>query len=109
MRNKRLETAATVILGVVCAALIFHLAIRVRDVHAGTPPQENRSDPMIARAVPLPTSARKTEAFPDAPVLNLALYRELQSQTLAAPDRDPFSLPPTPQQAQALREQAAVQ
>ncbi|MGH9401230.1 MAG: hypothetical protein ACRD2P_03880 [Terriglobia bacterium] len=110
MKNKRLETAATVILAAVCAALIFRLAVRVRSVHAGGgAPQTaplNRA-PLNRAAIRV---QRDPAAFPDTPALNVALYQQLQSQPVTPPDRDPFSFEPTPQEAeQAARERAAGQ
>lgn len=108
MKNKSLETTATVILAALCAALIFRLAVRVRSVHAGGPPAAR-----LVRNLPhhLTSLGHKAAAFPESPVLNLALYQQLQSQTVASPDRDPFSFLPTPQQQaeQARSEQASAQ
>lgn len=104
MKNKPLETIATVILAVVCAALIFRLAVRVRSVHAGSPaPVHPAARSRAAIAVP-----SRPAAFEDSPVLNVALYQQLQSQPVTPPERDPFSFEPTPQQIeQAGRGRAA--
>lgn len=107
MKNKRLETAATVILAAVCAALIFHLVIRVRSVHAGGPSPETAPLHRTAAARVVLPRASRAAAFPDSPVLNVALYQQLQSATVNPPERDPFSFAPTPQQIeQAGRERA---
>ncbi|MGH9398115.1 MAG: hypothetical protein ACRD18_14845 [Terriglobia bacterium] len=122
MKKKPLETAATIVLGVVCAGLIFHLAIRVRDVHAGAPPistpdvrsprhtvtDASSRDVRTVRAASV-ASAGRADSNPKGPVLNLALYQELQSQALHTPDRDPFSFEPTPQQLQQARRARDVQ
>lgn len=112
MKQKPLETAATIGLGVVCAALIFHLIVRVRDVHAGAPPAPIRNERSLERRV-APAHANsipggESDAFPKGPVLNLALYREGQSESLRPPDRDPFSFPPTPRQLQQNSRQRAA-
>lgn len=108
MKDKKLETTATVILAALCAMLVFHLAVRVRSVHAGGP----TAAPLV-RSLPHPLAslAHKTAAFPESPVLNLALYQQLQSQTVASLDRDPFSLAPSPRQQfeQARSAQASAQ
>lgn len=107
MKNKPLGTLATVILAVVCAALIFHLAVRVRSVHAGGPAPQATPHRLAAVHNILPRLSRPA-AFADSPVLNVALYQELQSQSVTPPDRDPFSFAPTPQQVeQANQERAA--
>ncbi|HEV2498646.1 MAG TPA: hypothetical protein VGY31_03585 [Terriglobia bacterium] len=104
MKNKPLETIATVILAGVCAALIFRLAVRVRSVHAGSPAPVHPA--ARGRAAIAVTS--RPAAFEDSPVLNVALYQQLQSQPVTPPERDPFSFEPTPQQIeQAGRERTA--
>lgn len=110
MKNKRLETGATVILAVVCAVLIFRLAVRVRSVHAGgRAPQAMPLSRTGLGRVAIPARPRPA-AFADSPVLNVVLYQQLQSQSVTPPDRDPFSFEPTPQQAeQAVRERALAQ
>lgn len=99
-RKRRLETLATIALGVVCAALFLRLAIRVRAVNA------RAEQPVVAvslaesHAVATARRARALEAFPDGPVLNVGLYERGLSQPLDFPGRDPFSFEPTPQQVQ---------
>ncbi|MGH9407537.1 MAG: hypothetical protein ACRD3D_17085 [Terriglobia bacterium] len=114
MKSKRLEALATIGLAVVCAALVFHLAVRVRSVDAGGPAVQARSAIPRARTGGLALAglfaARKPQALPNGPVLNLSLYRETQSETLAAYDRNPFSFEPTAQQLeQQTRSRAAAQ
>lgn len=100
MREKWYETPATVTLAIVCGALIFHLAGRVRSVNAGAPPVPQLRPPVpaprrVAARIP---SGRDPSELPGSPVLNVDLYQELQSQMIAAPGRDPFSFEPTAQQ-----------
>lgn len=108
MKNKRLETLATVVLAVVCAVLIFHLVVRVRSVHAGGPAPQAMPLHRSATVHSISSRTSRPAAFADSPVLNMALYQELQSQSITPPDRDPFSFAPTPQQVeQANRQRAA--
>ncbi|MGH9451936.1 MAG: hypothetical protein ACRD11_15610 [Terriglobia bacterium] len=114
MKKKRVETAATIILGAVCVGLIFHLAVRVRDVHAGAVPVGTRYGSSAVLPARMVDPARRGEARapaadPGGPALNLALYQELQSQTVPTPDRDPFAFEPTPQQLQQVRRDRAAQ
>jgi hypothetical protein len=105
-QHSRLEVASTIALGVLCTFLILRLIVRVRSVSAGP----SRSAPTIRQPVrraghlldPVPQTA---SAFPESPVLNVALFDQLQAQPFAAPDRDPFSFTPTPQEAERLAEQ----
>lgn len=96
MKKKRLKTLATVILGVICAALFLHLALRVRSVDAGAPPNDSARTPL--RRFNILPSRNKATPFPGSPALNIALYQQLQSQTITPPGRDPFSFAPTPLQ-----------
>lgn len=100
-RKKQLETAATIVLAIVCVMLFLRLALRVRAVNAGAPPESQpASVRRTTRPVPDSTLRRSTQAFPESPALNVMLYQEVQSQPLNPPDRDPFSFTPTPQQIQ---------
>jgi hypothetical protein len=102
MKNKKpLEIAATIGLGAICAFLILRLVVRVRAMSAG-PSAGVAVDRPVSRemrrvVIPL---APKPLALPESPALNVALFDQLQAQSLAAPDRDPFSFTPTPQQIQ---------
>lgn len=112
MKKKPLETVATVVLAVMCAGLIFHLAVRVRDVHAGAPAAavpEARGPIARLQATTYP-EARPAAApdDPEGPALDVALYTRLQSRTLPPPDRDPFSFEPTAAQVANARQTAAA-
>lgn len=112
MKKKPLETVATVVLAIVCAGLIFHLAVRVRDVHAGAPPAAApEAHPPVARLL----AATRPEARPAAaaadpagPALDVALYTRLQSRTLPPSVRDPFSFEPSAAQAANARQVIAA-
>lgn len=93
--KKPLETVAIVVLAIVCAGLIFHLAVRVRDVHAGAPAA---ALPATRHPVAGLLAATRPEARPAAaaadpagPALDVDLYARLQSRTLPPPGRNPFS------------------
>lgn len=93
--KKPLETVATVVLAIVCAGLILHLVVRVRDVHAGAPAV---AAPEAHHPVAGLLAATRPEARPGAaasdpagPALDVELYARLQSRTLPPPSRDPFS------------------
>lgn len=100
MKKKQLETGATVILAIVCAGLIFHLVVRVRDVHAGAPPAaaQNAYRPVARVLANGVRATRRTQLAPDPhdPRLEVDLYDQLQSRTLGALDRDPFSFEAAP-------------
>lgn len=100
-RKKQWETAATVVLALVCAFLFLRLALRVRDVSASARPEiQSASARRTAHPVQTAMLRPAAQAFPESPALNVALYEEVQSQTLRPPERDPFSFTPTPQQIQ---------
>ncbi len=108
--KKRLETAVTIVLGVVCAALFLRLVFRMRAVDAvaagQTPPPVRHAASRVA-VIP---RASGSPALPESPALNLVAYEALESTPLTAPDRDPFSFAPTPQQIQAsLRARQAAE
>lgn len=100
-QKRRIEVAATIILGIVCVFLVLRLAVRVRAVSAGSTgaaPVARLPETAIrpaAREVS-PTAVR----LPDAPVLNVALFEQLQSDPLVPVGRDPFSFLPSPAPAQ---------
>ncbi|MGH9444481.1 MAG: hypothetical protein ACRD3O_01910 [Terriglobia bacterium] len=104
MKEKsRLEVAATVALGLVCAVLVLRLVGRVHSVDAreASPAVTVRS--LSPRALdPIP---RGPAAFAKGPALNVALFQSLQAQPLPPPSRDPFAFEPTPQQLQAISRQ----
>jgi hypothetical protein len=109
-QKKRLETTVTILLGLVCVALFLRLAFRMRAVDAvaadQTPP---RARPEVSRVRVIPRTPA-TQALPESPALNLVAYQALESTPLTAPDRDPFSFAPTPQQIQAsLRARQAAE
>ncbi|HTV54898.1 MAG TPA: hypothetical protein VMI06_08265 [Terriglobia bacterium] len=105
-QNNRFEVAATIALGVLCTFLILRLIVRVRSVNAGT----RRLDPAVRQPVRraarlLDPLLQRASAYPDTPVLNVSLFDRLQAQPFTAPDRDPFSFTPTPQETERLEEQ----
>jgi hypothetical protein len=107
--KKNLEIAATIALGGICAFLVLRLVVRVRSVNAGP----SRSVvvtpvPLSHRVGPVKVLAPETGGLSDGPVLNVALFEQIEAHVLAEPGRDPFEFPPTPQQVEqtALREAA---
>ncbi|HEX5482356.1 MAG TPA: hypothetical protein VFZ08_06990 [Terriglobia bacterium] len=100
-RKKQWETAAIIVLALVCAFLFLRLALNVRDVSASARPGIQPSR-VRRTAQPVQTAALRpsAQAFPESPALNVALYDEVQAQPLRPPERDPFSFTPTPQQIQ---------
>jgi hypothetical protein len=105
-QQNRFEVAATIALGVLCTFLILRLIVRVRSVSAGT----RRLEPAIRQPVRraarvLDPLVQKASAYPDTPVLNVALFDRLQAQPFTAPDRDPFSFTPTAEETERLKDQ----
>jgi len=104
MKSKnRAENVASLILAVVCAALIIRLMVRVRAVGATAP-----APALVSMAGPAPLRSlnphglrRVADVLPEGPFLNVDLYQQLQAQPMPAPDRDPFAFPQAPQQMQA--------
>jgi hypothetical protein len=104
-RNNRLEVVATLVLAAICTFLILRLIVRVRSVSAGTSGGMPVARPQMIRSRRIfNVLPQKVSAFPDGPVLNVALFDRLQEQTLAVPDRDPFSFAPTAQQVQQAQQ-----
>lgn len=112
MKKKPLETVATVVLAIVCAGLIFHLAVRVRDVHAGAPPaaalDAHRSIARVQVVTRPEARPAAAPADPEGPALDVALYARLQSRTLPPPERDPFSFEPSAAQIANTRQTSAA-
>jgi hypothetical protein len=110
MSKKRFEVAVSVVLGAVCVFLVLRLIGRVRAASVTpdpTPEVTRMPQPAVRAGVSAPRQA--ASASPDNAVLNVSLFRQLQAHALAAPDRDPFSFEPTPQQAQqALQRRTAA-
>lgn len=103
--NNRLEVVVTLALAVICTFLILRLIVRVRSVSAGTSGGMPIARPVVIRSPRILNAlSQKESAFPDGPVLNVALFNRLQEQPFVMPDRDPFSFAPTPQQVQQARE-----
>jgi hypothetical protein len=101
-QNNHREVVATLVLAVICTFLILRLIVRVRSVSAGTSGAVALARPQVVRSPGILSALpQKDSAFPAGPVLNVALFDRLQEQSLAVPDRDPFSFAPTPQQLQA--------
>ncbi|MGH9327782.1 MAG: hypothetical protein ACRD2B_14025 [Terriglobia bacterium] len=109
-RKRRFETPATVGLGVVCAVLFLRLAVRVRGVNArAEQPVLVPSRLRVSRRAATVNHAGAPEAFPDGPMLDVALYNRGVSRPLNFPGRDPFAFEPTPQQVErSLRAKAAA-
>jgi hypothetical protein len=107
MKEKsRFEVGATIALGVLCTFLILRLIVRVRSVSAGASRLAPARRQVVQRAARLLDPVRRgPSAYPDTPVLNVALFDRMQAQPFAAPDRDPFSFAPTPQEAERLEQQ----
>ncbi len=99
--GKRKETAATIILAIVCVGLIVRLLVRVSSVDAVTTDAAAR---IVPRRPARLTGLKLASAQPDPiPTLNLDLYSRLQSQPAPEPNRDPFAFLPTPQEIQAAQ------
>jgi hypothetical protein len=102
-QQSRFAVVATIALGFLCTFLILRLVVRVRSVNAGSTRLEPAIRQPVRRVARLLKPAQpKASAYPDSPVLNVALFDRLQAQPFAAPDRDPFSFTPTPQEAERL-------
>ena len=101
MKKKPVEIAAIIGLGAVCVFLILRLLVQVHSVSAR--PRGGVAvvrPPVIPQKPEVETLAAPPSDPPDGPVLNVALFDRLQAQAVTAPDRDPFSIAPTPQQLQ---------
>ncbi|MGH9358007.1 MAG: hypothetical protein ACRD4Q_01465 [Candidatus Acidiferrales bacterium] len=88
---------ATIVLAGVCVVLIIRLLVRVNAVAAtAVPAQPIQSGDLAASAL-----HRPPKADPEGPFLNVDLYQQLEDQSLPAPERDPFTFAPTPEEIQA--------
>ena len=87
------EKWATVLLAVVCLALVINIAQSSRPVRAGgARPSPSPASPATRRSVS-PNHA-KEDVAQDDPEVRLGLLKEFQSRPLPELDRNPFEFPP---------------